>query len=48
MVNRAHAAWKGSHTAGVLRMDIKAAFPSVVKELPVNVMKVRQMDGDHI
>jgi len=27
MVDRAHAAWKGSHIGGVLLMDIKAAFP---------------------
>jgi hypothetical protein len=29
-------------------MDIKAAFPSVAKGRLVNIMKVRQMDGDLI
>jgi len=31
MVDRAHAAWNGGHIAGVLLMDIKAAFPSMAK-----------------
>jgi hypothetical protein len=48
MVDRAHAAWNGGHIAGVLLMDIKAAFPSVAKGRLVNLMKVRQMDGDLI
>jgi len=48
MVDRAHAAWKGGHIEGVLLMDIKAAFPSVAKRRLVNLMKVRQMDGDLI
>jgi len=48
MVDRAHAVWKGGHLAGVLLMDIKAAFPSVAKGRLVNQMKVRQMDGDLI
>jgi len=48
MVDRSHAAWKGGHIAGVLLMDIKAAFPSVAKGRLVNLMKVRQMDGDLI
>jgi hypothetical protein len=46
MVDRAHAAWRDGHIAGVLLMDIKAAFPSVAKGRLVNLMKVRQMDGD--
>ena len=29
-------------------MDINAAFPSMAKGRLVNIMKVRQMDGDHI
>jgi len=29
-------------------MDIKADYPSLAKERIVNLMKVRQMDGDHI
>jgi len=48
IVDRAHAAWKGGHVAGVLLMDIKAAFPSMAKGRLVNLMKVRQMDGDLI
>jgi hypothetical protein len=48
MVDRAHPAWKNGHITGVLLMDNKAAFPSVVKGRLVNFMKVRQMDGDLI
>jgi len=48
MTDRAHAAWKGGHIAGVLLIDIKAAFPSMVKGRLVNLMKVRKMDGDFI
>jgi len=48
MVNRAHAAWTNGHITGVLHMDIKAAFPSVAKRRLVNLMKLRQMDGDLI
>jgi hypothetical protein len=48
MVDRAHAAWTNGHVTGVLLMDIKAAFRSVAKGRLVNLMKVRQMDGDLI
>jgi len=48
MVDRGHAAWTNGHITGVLLMDIKAAFPSVAKGRLVNLMKVRQMDGDLI
>jgi len=48
MVDRAHAALTNGHITGVLLMDIKAAFPSVAKGRLVNLMKVRQMDGDLI
>jgi hypothetical protein len=48
MVDRIRAAWTHSHITGVLLMDIKAAFPRVAKGWLVNLMKVRQMDGDHI
>ena len=48
MVDRARAAWPYSYITGVLLMDIKAAFPSMAKGRLVNVMKVRQMDGDLI
>jgi hypothetical protein len=36
MVDRAHAAWRDSHVAGVLLVDIKEAFPSVPKGRLVN------------
>jgi len=48
MVDRAHAAWTNGHITGVLLMDIQTAFPSVTKGRLVNLMKVRQMDGDLI
>ena len=48
LVDRAHAAWKNGHTAGLIPLDIKAAFPSVAKGTLGNIMKVRQMDGDLI
>jgi len=48
MVDRAHAAWKGDHIAGVLLLDIKAAFQCLAKGRLVNVRKVREMDGDLI
>jgi hypothetical protein len=46
IADRAHAAWTIGHITGVLLMDIKAAFPSVAKGRLVNLMKVRQTDGD--
>jgi len=48
MVDRAHAAWTNCHITGVILMDIKAAFPSVAKGRLVNLMMVRQMQGDLI
>jgi len=48
MVERPPATWENGHITGVLLMDIKAAFPSVAKERLVNLIKVRQMDGDLI
>jgi hypothetical protein len=48
MFDRTHAAWTKGHLTGLLLMDIKAAFPRVAKRRPVNLMKVRQMDGDLI
>jgi len=47
MVDRTHTGWRNGHITGVLLMDIKAAFPSVAKGRLVNLMKVRQMEGDH-
>jgi len=47
-VDRAHAAWMKGHITGVLLMDSKVAFPSVAKGTLVNLIKVRQIDGDHI
>jgi hypothetical protein len=46
MVDRAHPAWTNRHITGVLLMDIKAAFPSVANGRLLNLMKVREMDGD--
>jgi len=46
MVDRAHAAWTNGHITGVLLMDIKAAFPSVGKARLINLIMVREMDGD--
>jgi hypothetical protein len=40
-VDRAHAAWKGGHTGGMLLMDIQAAFTTMAKGRLVNLMKVR-------
>jgi len=48
MVDRAHAAWRDGQIAGMLHMYIEAAFPRVAKGRLVNLMKVRQMDGDLI
>jgi hypothetical protein len=48
MVDRGHAAGTNGHITGVLLMDIKAAFPSVAKGRLVNLVKVRQLDGDLI
>jgi len=48
ILKRAHAAWTNGHITGVLLMDIMAAFPSVAKGRLVNLMKVREMDGDLI
>jgi hypothetical protein len=46
MVDRDHAVWENGHLTGVLHMDIKAAFPSVAQGRLLNLIKVRQMDGD--
>ena len=46
MVNRAHTAWTNGHITGVILVDIKVAFPSLAKGRLVNLLKVRQMDGD--
>lgn len=48
MVDRAHAAWTTGHIIGVLLMDIKAAFRSMAKGRLVNVLKIREIDGDLI
>jgi hypothetical protein len=46
MDDRAPAAWTNGHITAVHLMDIKAASPSVAKGRLVNLMQVRQMDGD--
>jgi len=48
MLDRAHVAWTSVHITGVLLMDNNVAFPRVAKGRLVNLIKVRQMDGDHI
>jgi hypothetical protein len=48
MVDRAHAAGTNGDITSGLFMDIKAAFPTMAKGRLVNLMTVRQMDGDHI
>jgi len=46
MVDRAPASWTNGHITGILLMNFKAAFPSVLKGRLDDVMKVRQTDGD--
>jgi hypothetical protein len=48
MVDQSHSPWKNGLRTGVLRMDINVVFASAGKERPVNLMKVRQMEGDYI
>jgi len=48
MVDRAPAAWKNAHITGVILMDIEVAFPSAARTGLLNLLKVRQMDGDLI
>jgi len=48
MVDRAHAAGRHPYITGGCFMDIKAAISSVAKGRLGYLMKVRQMDGDHI
>jgi hypothetical protein len=48
MVDRAHAAWREGSIAGVLLMDIKAAFPSVARGRMIHTMRGMGMDGDLI
>jgi len=48
MVGSAYAAWKGGHIAGVLLMDIKAAFLSVANGRLVHPINGRQIHGDLI
>jgi hypothetical protein len=42
--DRAHTAWRDGHTAGVLLLDIKAAFPSIGRRL-IHTMRGKGMDG---
>jgi hypothetical protein len=48
MVDRAHAAWREGSVAGVLLMDIKAAFPSVGRGRVGHTMKGKGIDGNLI
>jgi len=45
MVVKAHEAWREGHIAGVLLMDIKAAFPSVRRGRLIHTMRRKGMDG---
>jgi len=46
MVDRAHAAWRQGHIAGVLLMATKAAFPSVGRGRLLDTMRGKRMDRD--
>jgi len=46
MVDRVHAAWREGSLAGVLLMDIKAAFLTVGRGKLVHAMSVMGIDGD--
>jgi len=48
MVDRSHSAWNEENIAGVLVMDIKAVFPSVVRGRLIQAMKATRIDGDLI
>jgi len=48
MVDRAHRAWREGHIAGVLMMDIKAAFQSVGRGTLIYTMRGNEMEGDLI
>jgi hypothetical protein len=48
MVNRVHAEWKEDNITGVLLMDIKSAFPSLVRGRLIHAMMPKQIDGDLI
>jgi hypothetical protein len=48
MIDRAHAAGTHGYITGNVSMDIKAAIRSVTKGKLVNMMKVKEMDGEHI
>jgi len=48
MVDRAHAPWREGSVACVLRMDIKAAFPSVGRGRLVHTVKGKGNNGDLI
>ena len=45
MVDRAQAAWRQGLIAGVLLMDIKAAFPSIGRGRLIHTMRGNGMDG---
>jgi len=48
MINREHLAWREDNIMGVLVMDIKAAFPTIARGMPIHAMKVKQIGGDLI
>jgi len=48
MVDRVHAMRKEDNITGVLLMDIKAAFPSVVRGRLIHAMNAKKRVGDRI
>jgi len=48
MVDRAHSAWKEDNIAGVILMDIKAAFLTIARGRLIHAMKAKQINGDLI
>jgi len=48
MVDRAHLQRNEDNTMGVLLMDMKASFPSLVRGRLVQAMKAKEIDGEII
>jgi hypothetical protein len=48
MADKAHSAWKEDNIMRVLLIDIKAAFPSVVRGRLIHAMMAKKIDGDLI
>lgn len=48
IIDRPHAAWSEGPIAGILQMEIKAAFPSVGSGRLIHTMRGKEMDRDLI